>query len=331
MKAMVIREFGSADLFQLSNVSLPKVGPGQVLIRVKASSVNPIDLKIRSGLVAAAAPAFPAVLNVDVSGEIVETGSGVTDLKVGDRVAALGGGVKGHDGALAEYMRVDQELIARIPDEVLDEQAAAIPVVGLTAWEALIKRGRIKAGQRVLIHGGAGGVGHIAVQLASTMGAEVTATVSGEEKAALVKKMGALHVVNYRDRTVSEYVEEFTSGKGFDIVLDTVGGENLNKSFEAAGLSGTVISTNTRSTHDLSIMHGKGLTLHVVFLLVPLLFGIGKKEAGDNLNNLLQMVAKGQVNPVLHSQKIGFKEIGSAHQLLEQGMHMGKISLFNDL
>jgi NADPH2:quinone reductase len=331
MKAMVINAFGKPEVFQPAEIEKPVPGPEQVLISVRASSVNPIDIKIRSGAVPAVAPPFPAVLNVDVAGEIVALGSEVRDLSIGDRVAALGGGVKGHDGALEEFMRIDRELIARIPDNVADETAAAMPVVGLTAWEALVNRGKIRPGQHVLIHGGAGGVGHIAVQLASALGAEVTTTVSSETKAVLARKLGAHHVVNYHQQTVKEYVDAFTGGKGYELVLDTVGGENVDKSFEAAGLNGVVISTNTRSTHDLSPMHGKGLTLHVVFLLVPLLFGKEKKTAGENLENLLNMVAQNKLQPMIHPQAFGFTRIREAHELLQRGDHLGKISLFNDL
>jgi NADPH:quinone reductase len=331
MKAMLIHEFGSADKFHLAELPDHPPGKRQALIQVRASSVNPIDLKIRSGLVPAVAPDFPAALNVDVAGDVLEIGSEVLKFKVGDRVAAMGGGVKGHDGALSEMMRIDADLLAKIPDGVSYEQAAAMPVVGLTSWEALVNRGRIKSGQKVLIHGGAGGVGHIAVQLASAMGAEVTATVSGSEKAAIARRMGAHHIVNYKEQSVKEYVQEITGGQGFDIIVDTAGGSNLDKSFEAAALSGSVITTNTRSTNDLSLMHGKGLTLHVVFLLLPLLFGKGKKEAGENLEKLLVLVQEDKISPMIYSRTFGFSEIKLAHELIEQGGYFGKISLVNDL
>ncbi len=331
MKAMMIHEFGSADKFHLAGLPTPSPGKRQALIRVRASSVNPIDLKIRSGLVPAAAPDFPAVLNVDVAGEVLEIGSEVSGVKVGDRVAAMGGGVKGHDGALSEMMRVDADLLAKIPEGVTYENAAAMPVVGLTSWEALVNRGKIESGQKVLIHGGAGGVGHMAVQLAAALGAEVTATVSGSEKAEIAERMGAHYIVNYKEQSVKEYVQEITGGKGFDIIVDTVGGSNLDKSFEAAALSGAVITTNTRSTNDLSLMHGKGLTLHVVFLLLPLLFAKGKKEAGENLEKLLRLVKENKISPMIYHRTFGFSEIKLAHELVEKGGYFGKISLVNDL
>lgn len=331
MKAMVIHEFGGPEKFQLAEIAEPRPGAGQVLVRVSTSSVNPIDMKIRSGLVPAAAPPFPAVLNVDVAGVIVEVGKDVKGYSPGDRVVALGGGVKGHGGALAEYTCIDASLLAKIPQEVSDEAAAALPVAGLTAWEALVNRGQIKPDDLVLIHGGAGGVGHLAVQLAAALGAQVATTVSGEEKAALAAKLGAHHVIDYRKESVEAYVKAITNDKGFRLVLDTVGGENLDRSFQAAALKGTVVATNTRSTHHLALMHGKGLTLHVVFLLVPLLFGLEKEQVGSDLQKLLAMMVQGQLAPVLHHQTFGFSEIRQAHELLEQGEYMGKISLVNDL
>ncbi|MEN1759207.1 zinc-binding dehydrogenase [Anoxynatronum sibiricum] len=331
MKAMIIREFGGPEKFQMAEIAEPKPKANQVLIRVKTSSVNPIDMKIRSGLVPAAAPPFPAVLNVDVAGVVVEVGAAVDGFSPGDRVVALGGGVKGHHGALAEYTCIDAPLLAKIPDEVSDAAAAALPVAGLTAWEALVNRGQVKADDLVLIHGGAGGVGHMAVQLAAALGTEVATTVSGDEKAALAKKLGARHVIDYRKETVEAYVQAYTHQKGFRFVLDTVGGENLDRSFQAAALKGTVVATNTRSTHNLALMHGKGLTLHVVFLLVPLLFGLEKEQVGSDLKKLLAMTAEGRLAPALHQQSFGFSDIKGAHELLEQGGYLGKISLVNDL
>ncbi len=331
MKAMTIVKFGNPSVFQIAELPKPVVAPNQVLIKVTASSVNPIDTKIRSGLVPAVTSPFPAVLNVDVAGEIVEVGGNVNGFKVGDRIVAMGGGVKGHDGALAEFMRIDQEFITKIPESITDEKAAVMPVVGLTAWEALISRANIRSGQKILIHGGAGGVGHIALQIAVSMGAEVTATVSDTEKAEIASKLGAQHIVNYKTHSVKDYVEEMTGGSGYDVIFDTVGGQNLNNSFEAAALNGIIVTTNARSTNDLSLMHAKGLTLHVVFLLVPLLYGKNKELVGQNLKNILNMMEDDKIKPFIHSQSFGFSQVQAAHELLEKGGHVGKISLFNDL
>lgn len=328
---MVINEFGSAHCFQEHSLEEPSLLPGQVKIHVKASSVNPIDIKIRSGLVPALTPDFPAILHGDVAGTIVEVSPDVKRFKKGDEVFALGGGVKGHGGALAEYMVIDERLAARKPEGLSMEEAAALPVVSLTAWEALMERGNIKKGDKILIHGAAGGVGHIAVQLAKKQGAHVTTTVSDKHKADIALKLGADEVVYYKEEKVKDYVERVTGGKGFHLVFDTVGKETLDHSFQAAAAKGTVISTNTRSTHDLSLLHGKGLTLHVVFLLLPLISDEGREKMGENLSKIAGLVEQDRVKPMLHQSVYGFSEVKEAHQLLEKGKHIGKISLLNDL
>lgn len=331
MKAMTIREYGDPSVFQLSELPKPILESNQVLIKVAASSVNPIDTKIRSGLVPAATPPFPAVLNVDVVGEIIDMGPEVQGLNVGDRIVAMGGGVKGHDGALAEFMRVEQAFVAKVPKSVTTEEAAVMPVVGLTAWEALVTRAAVKPGQKVLIHGGAGGVGHIALQMAVSMGAEVTVTVSNDAKAQIANKLGAQHIVNYKTQSVKEYVDKNTDGLGYDVIFDTVGGQNLINSFEAAAVNGIIVTTNARSTNDLSLMHGKGLTLHVVFLLVPLIYGKNKELVGQNLESIMKLIEDKKLTPMIHAKSFGFTNVKEAHELLEKGGHVGKISLVNDL
>ena len=328
---MVINEFGRPDIFVKQSVKEPSLKPGYVKIKVQASCVNPIDTKIRSGLVPAATPEFPAVLHGDVAGEILEVSPEVTNFKPGDRVFGLAGGVKGHCGALAEYMVADANLLAKIPEKMTMEQAAAIPVVSLTAWEALVNRGNIKEGDCVLIHGGTGGVGHMAIQLAKQKGAHVTTTVSGDRKGEIALQLGADELINYREESVEEYLKRLTNDKGFDLVFDTVGKENLDRSFQAAAPKGRVISTNTRSTHDLSPLHGKGLTLHVVFLLLPLLNCSGREEMGNNLKKIAEIINKEKMKVLIHEKKFGFSKVGEAHALLEKGDYTGKISLYNDL
>lgn len=175
MRAMVIDRQGPSSVFHEAERPCPQTRPGHVLIRVRASSVNPVDYKIRSGM--PIAPDFPAVLHGDVAGEVVEVGEGVSDFAVGDAVYGCAGGVSGTQGALAEYMLADARLLAPKPSNLSMEQAAALPLVGITAWEGL-ERTRVIAGANVLVHGGTGGVGHMALQLARTLGATITTTVS---------------------------------------------------------------------------------------------------------------------------------------------------------
>ena len=179
-----------------------QIETNDILIQVKATSLNPLDTKIRSGVFAKFPPEFPAVLHGDVAGIITEVGEGVTDFKVGDEVYGFAGGVKGTSGALAEYMAADARLLANKPKNLSFAEAAALPVVAITAWEALVKRANIGAGDEILIHGGAGGVGHVAIQLAKWLGAKVYTTVSSPEKAQIAEEFGADVVINYKEMSV---------------------------------------------------------------------------------------------------------------------------------
>ena len=327
MEAMIIRQFGDPGVFEQANVARPQVYPGQVLIKVAATSVNPVDCKIRQGKLAAIAPELPAVLHGDVAGVIEEVGENVKGFNVGDAVYACAGGVKGTGGALAEYILADADLVALKPDSLSFRQSAALPLVSITAWTALIDKARIKAGQKVLIHGATGGVSHIGIQLAKAMGASVYATCSSDSKATIAKDLGADHAINYRQMDVKTYVEKFTDGKGFDVVFDTVGGENIAKCFEAAALNSSVVSVSTRSTQDLSLMHAKGLSLHVVFMLIPLLYHIGRDHHGAILNEITKLVDQSQLQPLLDESQFGIVDVAAAHRKLEGGEATGKLVL----
>lgn len=326
MKAMIIRQTGPASVFESAALPRPEPGPGQVLLRIVASSVNPIDTKIRSGAVPLI-ESFPAVLHVDGAGEVVALGQGVENFAVGDQVFGMVGGVKGLPGALAEYVAVDARLLARKPASLSFAEAAALPVVALTAWEALHYRAPQPPGARVLVHAGTGGVGHIAVQLAKWAGLRVSATVSSPEKAALVRQLGADEVVNYREETTADYVARLTGGRGFDLVIDTVGGDNLANSFAAARAGGQVVCIAARGTHDLSLMHGKGLSLHVVFKLLPLLSGEGRERVGSDLASLAALAEGGKLKPLLDERLFAFAEVAQAHERLESGRAVGKVVL----
>src|ERR1700722_13476036 len=166
MKAQIITQFGDPAVFKLTEMPQPILQPGYVLIKVSATSVNQIDCKIRSGKVPEIAPDFPAILHGDVVGIVDTLGENVTGFQSGDEVYACGGGLKGISGALAEYMLVDAHSLALRPKKLSALASAALPLVGITAWEALFLKAKLQAGQKILIHGGVGGVGHIAVQLA---------------------------------------------------------------------------------------------------------------------------------------------------------------------
>lgn len=274
MKAQAITHFGEYSVFQTRDVAKPKITDGHVLIRVLATSVNPIDYKLRAGHFPQITPVFPAILHGDVAGIIEEVGNDVTEFKVGDEVYGCAGGVKGEGGALAEFMLADARLIAIKPKSLSMAESAALPLVSITAWEALFEKIKLSTGQRILVHAGTGGVGHVAIQLAKWAGADVYATVSSSEKADLAKSFGAAEVINYRTESVEDYTNRLTAGKGFDVVFDTVGGENIDKSFSAVAQYGNVITIQANSTHNLSLLHSKSASLHCVLMLLPLLYNI---------------------------------------------------------
>ncbi len=325
---MVIEEYGGPEVFVEREVATPEPGMGQVRIRVVASSVNPIETKIRSGYVKTG-PDLPAILNGDVAGVVDKLGPGVADFKVGDEVFGCAGGVRGWQGALADYMVADVRLLAkRTPKISLPlTDCAALPLVFLTAWSALVDRSALQAGEHVLIHAGAGGVGHVAIQIARHLGARVATTVSCEEKAQIARKLGADDIIFYRDESVQAYKDRLTDGKGFALVFDTVGGTNLDRSIEATAIGGRLASINTRSSHDLTLMHAKSLSLHVIFRSLPLLHGIGMDDQPRLMAALSRMLEQEAVCPLLDHKRYRFTEITEAHRRLEAGEATGKILL----
>jgi NADPH:quinone reductase len=326
MKAIIAREFGGPEVLELREIPRPVPQPGEVLVRVRASSVNPVDTKIRSGMLAAIAPS-PMILGCDVAGVVEQCGAGVRAFRPGDEVYGCPGGVKGSPGALAESMACDERLLAPKPPGLTYEEAAALPLVSITAWDGLLDRARVSKGQRVLIHGGAGGVGHIALQLCAEASAEVWATVSSEEKATIARSLGAAGTINYREQSVDDYVQHVTGGAGFDVVFDSVGGDNVARCFQAAAVSGTVVSISTRTTADLSPLHAKGLSLHVVFMLIPLLYNRGRERHGQILRELTALVTAGKVKPLLDATRFTFAEAAAAHAHLASGQATGKVVL----
>ncbi|MED3561290.1 zinc-dependent alcohol dehydrogenase family protein [Bacillus xiapuensis] len=330
MKAQVIKKFGNPSVFEIAEVPKPEAIHGHVVIQVKATSVNPIDTKIRGGVVPAVAPEFPAVLHGDVAGVVVEVGKGVTEFMVGDEVFGCAGGFKGTSGALAEYMLADAQLLAPKPKNLTMAQAAALPLVTITAWEALFNRAKVQNRQTVLIHAATGGVGHVAIQLAKLAGAKVFTTASSEEKLSIGKRLGADVSINYREKTVDEYVKEHTDGKGFDVVFDTVGGENLDWSFQAAATYGTVLSIAARGTHDLSPLHAKALSLHITFMLLKVMNKEQRHEYGKILREVKTLIEEGKLHPLVDERVFNFDEVNEAHTLLESNEAIGKIVLTNE-
>ena len=328
MKAIILPEYGGPELFRVEEVPKPEIKPGHVLIQVAASSVNPVDFKIRQGLIPIG-PELPGILHGDMAGVVEDVGEGVEGFSPGDEVYGCIGGFKGLPGVLADYALADARLLAKKPANLSMTEAAALPLVTITAWNALMDRSKVGKGQKVLVHAAAGGVGHVALQLAKAAGAEVHVTASSKEKVALGKELGADVGINYKETMVDDYVGEHTGGDGYDVIFDTVGTARLDDSFQAAKIGGTVVSIAARSTHDLTPVHVRGLTLHVVFMLLPLARNVGREHHGAVLREATQLAEAGKLRPHLHSEIFPFEHVGDAHALLESGRVLGKIALTN--
>ena len=324
MKAMVIRRTGGPEVFEKAELPIPEPTANQVLVRVKATSVNPIDCKVRSGAVAILPP-FPAILHGDISGTVVEVGGEVRRFREGNEVFGFVGWTGGEGGALAEYAVCDPRLLAHAPRSLPLEDAAALPVVALTAYQGLQRKIKLGKGMSVLVQGAAGGVGHIAVQMAKACGAQVAATVSSDEKGAVAASAGADWTIRYDLEEVGHYVERITGGRGFDVVFDTAGGANLPKSFEAARPGGDVVTIAARATVDLSLMHSKGLNLYVVFSLLPILTHEGRDTMGQDLATIARLVDDGLVRPIIYSKGFTLDSIAEAHRFFETQSHYGKL------
>jgi NADPH2:quinone reductase len=331
MQSMIIEAFGAPSVFTQKTVVKPTLLPGHVLVEVKASSINPLDIKIRNETLGAVAPPFPAILHGDVGGVVAAVGDGVHQFKVGDEIYGCAGGVGQLQGALAEYMLADADLIAIKPKNLSMTQAAALPLVSITAWLALKKKAQLREGQSVLIYGATGGVGHIAIQLAKVMNAIVTTTVSTKEKAELAKQLGADNIINYKENVINEKVAEYTNGHGFDVVFDTVGGNMLDTAFAAAKLEGHVVTIMVHSAHDLVPFFTKGLTLSAIMQPLPLLTGQGRKEYHVILNEITKLVEANKIKPLIDKKAFTFSTIAAAHDYVEQGNAIGKTVLTNDL
>lgn len=322
MRALILQEAGGQ--FQDTRIPRPTPRPGEVLVRIHASGVNPLDLKIRAGAAAHARHPLPAVLGMDLAGVVEALGDGVEAFRVGDAVYGLTGGVGGVQGALADLAAVDADLLAHKPRNLSMREAAALPLITITAWEGLVDRAQVRPGQKVLVHGGAGGVGHIAVQMAQALGAEVFAT-GRPRHAEVIRGLGATPI-DFTTSSVDRYVDTFTAGEGFDVVYDTVGGSTLDASFVAARRhGGHVVSCLGWGTHPLAPLSFRAATYSGVFTLLPLLTGKGRAHHGRILRETARMVEAGQIVPLMDPRRFGLDTAGQAYQHLEAGHAQGRI------
>ena len=314
MRAMVTPEFGGPDLFEERDVERPSPGPGEVLVRVIASGTNPIDAKFRAmgdsmGLEA------PLILGADVSGVVEEVGSGVDALASGDEVyytpEVFGAG---SNGDYAEYHLAPAYLVAKKPASISHVEAAAVPLAGGTAHEALVGRLDVKVGETVLIHAGAGGVGSFAIQIAKAAGARVMAT-AGPDNQETLTSLGADVALDYSSEDFVEAALEETAGAGADAVLDAVGGDTVVNSIAATRPFGR-LATILGAQGDLTPMYQKNQTLHGVLL----------HRERARLDALTVLIERGQVRPLVQDS-LALNEVGKAHERLDSGHGSGKIVL----
>jgi NADPH:quinone reductase-like Zn-dependent oxidoreductase len=304
MKAVRIHQYGGPDVLTYENAPQPKPGDGQALIRVFATTVNPFDCAVRAGYMSGYFNySFPLILGTDVCGIIEEVGTGVTQFKTGDRVYARGG--VSQDGAYAEYIVVPATDIAIAPNSVDDNHAAALPHVTLTAWQALFELGNLSNGQTVLIHGAAGGVGHVAVQLAKWRGARVIGTASKN-----IDFLNELHVDQIIDYSKTPF-EDVVSP--VDVVLDTIGGDTQQRSWKVlkpGGILVSVIQAPSQETAD-----SFDVRQAMVFSAPPI---------GKTLTEVAGLVDAGKLRPTV-SSVLPLTEIAKAHAMIE-GKHVrGKL------
>ncbi|PSO54599.1 MAG: NADPH:quinone oxidoreductase [Cyanobacteria bacterium SW_7_48_12] len=304
MKAMVITSFGEPDVFEERDWNQPTPGRGEVLVKVHATSVNPADYGVRQGLFGSGIK-LPAILGYDVSGVVEELGEGVEDVAVGDEVYYAIGLLSG-SGANAEYHVTPASIITKKPSSLSHAEAASIPVAGGTAWAAMVTKADVRLGETVLIHGGAGGVGSFAVQIAKAAGAYVYATCGGYN-AELVRSIGADRAIDYQNEDFVGILEQETNRVGVDICLDTTMGKVLAPSLKVTKANGRAVTiTGVEGSLDAAVY--KNITVHFVHL----------DNVRPKLEALRTIAERGQLVPVI-GRTFPLSEIPEAHKQLEQG------------
>lgn len=321
MQALVLSRYNGR--LELTEISIPQPAHGQVRVRIAASGLNPLDTKIRAGSAAHAKHPLPLVLGIDMAGVVDAIGPGVTAFNVGDKVYGMTGGVGGIQGSLAEYAVVDSDLLAIQPANLSMREAAALPLAFITSYSGIVDRAHLQAGQTVLVQGGAGGVGHVSVQLARALGAQVFATGSSGDQD-LIARLGATPI-DYRAQSVEQYVASLTQGAGFDLVVDTVGGATLDASFAAVKHFGHVVSALGWGTHSLAPLSFREATYSGVFTLYPLLTGLHRAHHGAMLREATRLAEAGKLTPNLDPRRFDLGSAELAYDAITNGTARGKI------
>jgi NADPH:quinone reductase-like Zn-dependent oxidoreductase len=307
---------------EIRHLPVPPIEPHEVLVRVIASGVNPLDVKIWSGKHPQSHHSLPAILGVDVAGEVVRVGSQVTAFKVGDAVYGMTGGVAGVPGTLSQFTAADARLLAHKPANISMRQAASLPLVYITAWEGVVDRAKVSADHRVLVLG-SGGVGLAAIQLAKAAGAQVFATGSGD-RVRTIDELGATPI-DVGKENPADIAAAFADEPGFDIVYDTIGGPSLDTAFTLVKRFGHVVSSLGWGSHGLAPLSLRAATYSGVFTLLPLLTGVGREHHGDILREVSRLAEQGKVIPLVDPRHFSLSEVGLAYDLIEQHTARGKI------
>jgi NADPH:quinone reductase len=328
MKAIVINETGGPEVLQLQDIPIPEITrPTDVLVKLKAAGINPVDAKFRHGMYPI--NQFPTIPGCDGAGIIEDTGADVSRCKRGDEVYFFHGGIGTGPGNYAEYIVLDESFVAGKPVSCDFIHAAALPLVFITAWEALHDRARIKPGHNVLIHAGAGGVGHIAIQVAKAAGANVCTTISSDEKAKFVKKLGADFIINYKQQNFVDAVIQWTDGNGVDIAMDNVGGDLIQATFPAVKHYGDLVTLlQVPDNIDWSVARMRNLRFSFEIMLTPLLFNLvdAQKHQTWILEQCSRLVDEKKL--VIHvNEELPLEQAPLAHAKIESGSTTGKIVL----
>ncbi|SET56157.1 NADPH2:quinone reductase [Nitrosomonas marina] len=329
MKAVYFEKGGTSEVLQFGERNFPEpCGENQVLVSIKAAGINPVDCKIR------AAPdrfpvSYPVIPGCDGAGIVEAVGNNVKTFKPGDSIYFSQPGFNRRQGTYAEYVHVDQALLAKKPESLSYQQAAAAPLVLITAWEALHGRARISAGQTVLIHAGAGGVGHVAIQLAKLAGAHVITTVSSDEKAEFVKRLGADKTINYKLENVSEAVMRWTDDSGVDIALDTVGPSVLQNCFSCVKPYGDVVTIlQPAADTDWREARLRNLRFSFELMLTPVMLELDSamQLQGEILRRCAILMEEGKLTVEI-AKTFDLAEAAVAQDYLEKQHPLGKVVL----
>lgn len=329
MRAMVATATGGPEVLELRELPRPEPrGPREVLVRLKAASLNPADAYFRRYGPYIVSPG-PLILGHDGAGIVEAAGSGVSRFAPGDEVCFCNGGIGGTPGTYAEFALVPEDQLVRKPAAIGFADAAALPLVAITLWESLHERARIRRGERVLIHGGAGGTGHIGIQLARLAGARVATTVSSEAKATFAADLGAELVIRYRERDFVTAAREWTGGRGLDVVLDNVGGETMQRSFAAMAPYGRIVTLmGTPGDTAEGTAYNSNLTIHNVMMLTPMWLGLRRhlRRQAACVAKAMALLIEGRLRVVI-DRSFPLAEAAAAHRHLESGQALGKVVL----